>query len=156
MSARRRSTTPWTRPRAATPTARCRSTPGTVEILKAWRKAQLAERLAWGPAWVDSGRVFTREDGTPLRLGWISTRFVTLATRAELPPIRFHDLRHGTASMLLAAGQPPKVISELLGHATVAFTMDVYTEVAKELADAAAAAIAAYIPRRDRPGSSTS
>jgi integrase len=50
--------------------------------------------------------------------------------------------------MLLAAGQPPKVISEVLGHSTVAFTMDVYTEVAGELADAAASAIAAYIPRR--------
>jgi integrase len=52
--------------------------------------------------------------------------------------------------MLLAARQPPKVISELLGHATVSFTMDVYTEVAEELADAAAAAIAQYIPRRKR------
>jgi integrase len=122
--------------------------PGTGEILKAWRKAQLAERIAWGPAWADTGRAFTREDGTPLRPGWISTRFVTLAGRAGLPPIRFHDLRHGTASMLLATKQPPKVISELLGHATVAFTMDVYTEVAEELADAAAAAIAAYIPRQ--------
>jgi integrase len=50
--------------------------------------------------------------------------------------------------MLLAAGQPPKVISEVLGHSTVAFTMDVYTEVAGELADAAASAIAAFIPRR--------
>lgn len=126
--------------------------PGTVEVLKVWRKVQLAERIAWGPAWVDTGRVFTREDGTPLRPGWISTRFGTLAARAGLPPIRFHDLRHGTASMLLAARQPPKVISELLGHATVAFTMDVYTEVAEELADAAAAAIAAYIPRRNMPG----
>jgi integrase len=124
---------------------------GTVEVLKVWRKTQLAERMAWGPAWTDSGRVFTREDGTPLRPGWISTRFVTLAARAGLPPIRFHDLRHGTASMLLAAGQPAKVISELLGHATVAFTMDVYTEVAEELADAAAAAIAAYIPRSSTP-----
>jgi hypothetical protein len=50
--------------------------------------------------------------------------------------------------MLLAAGQPPKVISETLGHSTVAFTMDVYTEVAGELAEAAAVAIAAFIPRR--------
>jgi integrase len=53
--------------------------------------------------------------------------------------------------MLLAAGQPPKVISEQLGHATVAFTMDVYTEVADELADAAAAALAALTPRAAHP-----
>jgi len=123
--------------------------PGTAAVLGAWRKAQLAERIAWGPAWTDSGRVFTREDGAPLRPGWISQRFGALTSRAGLPPIRFHDLRHGTATMLLAAGQPIKVISEILGHATSAFTADVYTEVAEELADAAAAAIAAYIPRRN-------
>jgi integrase len=120
----------------------------TADALKAWRKAQLAERLAWGEAWTDSGRVFTREDGTPLRPGWVSTRFDTLVERAGLPPITLHGLRHGAATMLLAAGQPPKVISEVLGHSTVSFTMDVYTEVAEELADSAASAIAAYIPRR--------
>jgi integrase len=124
---------------------------GTVAVLAAWRRAQLAERIAWGPGWTDTGRVFTREDGTALRPGWISQRFGTLAARADLPPIRFHDLRHGTATMLLAAGQPPKVISEALGHATVAFTMDVYTEVAEALADAAAEALAAFIPRSNAP-----
>jgi len=126
----------------------------TAAVLRTWRKAQLAERLAWDGAWTDSGRVFTREDGTPLRPAWVSVRFGTLAARAGLPPIRFHDLRHGAASMLLAAGVEPKVIAQMLGHATVAFTMDVYTEVAEELAEAAAAAIAAFIPRRGQPGRS--
>ena len=125
---------------------------GSATVLAAWRKAQLAERLAWDGVWTDSGRVFTREDGTPLRPAWISVRFGALAARAGLPPIRFHDLRHGAASMLLAAGVEPKVISQMLGHATVAFTMDVYTEVAEELAEAAAEAIAAFIPRRGQPG----
>ena len=124
---------------------------GTAAVLRAWRKTQLAERVAWGPAWTDTGRVFTREDGTALRPAWISVRFGTLSARAGLPPIRFHDLRHGTATMLLAAGQPIKVISEILGHATSAFTADVYTEVAEELADAAASAIAAFVPRRNQP-----
>ena len=128
---------------------------GTATVLREWRKEQLAERLAWDGAWTDSGRVFTREDGTPLRPAWISVRFGTLASRAGLPPIRFHDLRHGAASMLLAAGVEPKVISQMLGHATVAFTMDVYTEVAEDLAEAAAAAIAAFIPRRGQPGVSS-
>jgi hypothetical protein len=115
----------------------------------------LAEGTARGAArlgreWTDSGRVFTREDGTPLRPAWISVRFDALATRAGLPPITLHGLRHGAATMLLAAGQPPKVVSEILGHATTGFTMDVYTEVAEELADAAAEALSAYIPRAPR------
>jgi integrase len=124
---------------------------GTADVLRAWQERQLFERLEWDAAWQDSGRVLTRENGAPLRRGWASEHFKAMVRKAGLPPVRFHDLRHGTATMLLAAGQPIKVISEILGHATSAFTADVYTEVAQELADSAAAAIAAYIPRRDRP-----
>ncbi|MEU6033930.1 tyrosine-type recombinase/integrase [Actinomadura sp. NPDC047616] len=65
-----------------------------------------------------------------------------------LPPIRFHDLRHGAATMLLAAGVDLKVVSEILGHATMAFTGDVYAVVAENLAEDAAATIAAFVPRR--------
>lgn len=53
--------------------------------------------------------------------------------------------------MLLAAGSPPKVISEVLGNATVAFTMEIHTEVAEEPAEAAASSIEAFVPRRQRP-----
>jgi integrase len=56
--------------------------------------------------------------------------------------------RHGAATMLIAAGQPIKVVSAILGHSTSAFTMDVYAVVAEELGEAAAAAIAAFVPRR--------
>jgi integrase len=80
----------------------------------------------------------------------VSERFGTLSARAGLPPVTFHGLRHGAATMLLAAGQPIKVISEILGHATSAFTADAYTEVAEELAEAAADAIAAYVPRQSK------
>ena len=63
-----------------------------------------------------------------------------------------HDMRHCAATVVLAAGQSIKVISEILGHATSAFTADVYIEVVEQLADSVAAAVAAYIPRRDKPG----
>jgi integrase len=95
---------------------------GTADVQKALRSLQRSERLSWGPAWTDTGRVFTREDGTLVRPGWVSERFGTLAPRAGLPPVRFHDLRHGAASMQLAAGTPMKVVSEMLSHATMSFT----------------------------------
>jgi integrase len=119
--------------------------PSTAEVLKAWRTAQRKERMAWGPGWQDSGRVFTREDGSPLRAEWVSEHFGTLARRAGLPPIRFHDLRHAASTAELAAGIAPKVVSERRGHATVAFTMDVYTNVVREQQAAAATASADYM-----------
>jgi integrase len=117
-------------------------------VLKKWRERQLFEALEWDDGWQDSGRLFVKEDGSPLRAGHISEHLELLIAKAGLPPVRFHDLRHGAASMLVAAGQPIKVVSEILGHATSAFTADVYVTVAEELNEAAATAIASFIPRR--------
>jgi len=120
----------------------------TAALLRAWRKRQLRERMAWGGAWTDSGLVFTREDGAPLRPGHISEHFGLLVRKAGLPPVRFHDLRHGSATLSLAAGVDIKVVQEMLGHATSAFTRDVYTSVVPEIATAAAEAVTAIVPRR--------
>ena len=119
--------------------------------LRAWRKTQLAERLAWGEAWTDTGLVFTREDGTPVPGQWISVRFETLAFRAGLPPVRFHDLRHGAASQYKAAGVDTKYISAMLGHARTSFTDDVYVTLFPDVARAAAEAAASVIPARTLP-----
>jgi integrase len=67
-----------------------------------------------------------------------------------LPPIRFHDLRHGAATMVHAAGVSIKGVSEILGHASESFTADVYAVVADELADDTAVKIAAFVPCRPR------
>ena len=123
---------------------------GTAGVLKAWRDDQSFEALKWGEAWTDSGRVFTDEFGKPLRLAYVSEHFGVLHRKAGLPPVRFHDLRHGSASMLLAAGVDLKVVSETMGHSTVAFTADVYVTVAEELSEAAAVAIEAFVPRKAR------
>lgn len=156
----------------------------TADVLKTWRKQQLEERVAWGEAWTDSGRVFTREDGQALRPESVSQHFARLIRRygsirrhhadgwtreqivkrsrvsehevevalagPALPPVRLHDLRHGSATMLLAAGVDMKVVSEILGHSSAAFTSDVYAVVAEELAEDAAVKIAAFVPRRNR------
>ena len=66
-------------------------------------------------------------------------------------PITLHGLRHGAASILLALGKPPKVVSEILGHATVAFTMDGYTPVVEELQEQAAADLELFVHRRGTP-----
>jgi integrase len=84
----------------------------------------------------------------------VSEEAVKLAVNGEpLPPIRFHGLRHGAATLSLAAGVDMKVISETLGHSKSSFTSDVYTSVIPEVAQAAAEAVASIVPRsrqRDR------
>jgi integrase len=87
----------------------------TAAVLEAWQERQLFERLEWGDGWHDSGRVFIRQDGRPLRPGHISEHFAVLIGKAGRPPVRFHDLSHGAATMLIAAGQPVKVVSAILG-----------------------------------------
>jgi integrase len=96
---------------------------GTVAALRAHRRRQIPSRLQWGPGWVDSGKVFTREDGSALHPATVTDRFQTLAAAAKLPPIRLHDLRHGAASLMLAAGVAPKVVQETLGHSTITLTL---------------------------------
>jgi len=116
--------------------------------LRTWRERQDFDRLMWGPNWPDHDLVFTREDGTPVPAQWTSTRFEILAYRSGLPPVRFHDLRHGTASLLKAAGVDTKIISAILGHSRTSFTDSVYVSVFPEVSKAAAEAAAAVVPRR--------
>jgi integrase len=120
---------------------------GTVAALRAHRRRQLEERMASGSAWHNTGRVFTREDGSQLHPATIIDRFHALCTAADLPPIRLHDLRHGAASLMLAARVPVKVVQETLGHSTSALTLDTYTGVYTEVAAEAAEAAAALVPR---------
>lgn len=111
---------------------------GTVATLRAHRARQLEERLAWGEQWTDTGLVFTREDGTALHPQSLSRSFTRAAQRAEVAPIRFHDLRHTYASLALQGGVHPKVVSERLGHSSIAITLDTYSHVIPAMqADAA-------------------
>lgn len=117
----------------------------TADALERWFAQQMEEQLRWGDAWVDSGKAFTMEDGSPLRLEYVTERFNTLVERAGLPPIRLHDLRHVAATLLLAAGNDMKVVSEILGHASAAFTSDVYTSVLSEVKARAAVKLDDYL-----------
>jgi integrase len=98
-----------------------------------------------GACYQDSGLVFTWPDGSPIHPLRFSRWFEGHARRAGLPKIRLHDLRHSYASAALAAGVPAKVISERLGHATIAVTMDIYSHVLPGLDREAADSVARLI-----------
>jgi integrase len=117
----------------------------TVAALRAHRKAQAREKLALGPAYEDHGLVFCREDGVPIWAQSISRMFKRHASEAGLPSIRLHDVRHTAATLALQAGIHPKVVSERLGHATIAVTLDTYSHVVPGLQEDAAATLAALL-----------
>lgn len=129
----------------AVPLAEC-----VVGPLRAWRRKQAEERLKAGPSWEDTGLVFTDEHGWGVSGQWVSRRFATLAFKAGLPPVRFHDLRHGAASLMKAAGMETKFISEVLGHERASFTEDVYVLLFADAKKAGAEATAAMVPRARR------
>lgn len=119
--------------------------PVTVAALKSYRRSQAEEKLAWGPAYQDTGLVFTREDGGGVHPEALADRFAVLRKAAGLPPIRLHDLRHSYATAALSAGIPAKIVSERLGHASVGITLDTYSHVLPSMDDDAATKVANLI-----------
>ncbi|MDP9355416.1 MAG: site-specific integrase [Chloroflexota bacterium] len=100
-----------------------------VAALRRHRARQAERRLKLGAAWADAGLVFERGDGIMLTHQAVEERFKRRVARFGLREIRFHDLRHSTATLLLEMGVHPKIVSELLGHAGIAVTMDRYSHV---------------------------
>jgi integrase len=104
-------------------------------------RQELARRVA-GDLWQNrDGLVFTDELGRALTGTEVTRAFSTALARLGLPHVRFHDLRHGAASMMLAQGVPLKLVSEQLGHSTITITADVYAHVSREQRRDAADAI---------------
>lgn len=130
-------------------TARSRRTialdPETTRVLAAHKQRQAAERRSLGHGYVDRGLVFAQENGDPVHPDLFSQTFRRSVRRLGLPVIRLHDLRHTHATMGLEAGIPVKIISTRLGHATTAFTQDVYIHNVPALEESAAEQIADLI-----------
>jgi integrase len=103
------------------------------------------EKLKFGPGYQESGLVFTLEDGSPIHPVLFSQAFEGNVARAELTPIRFHDLRHTYATLALQAGIHVKVVSERLGHASVGFTLDIYSHAIPAMQEEAAETFAALV-----------
>ncbi len=95
-----------------------------MDAIREWRRLQLEERLAAGPGWKGGEWVLARASG-PVSPWALSTWWSGFAKRAGVDA-RLHDLRHTAATLMAAAGVPPRVLAEMLGHARASFTLDVY------------------------------
>lgn len=94
--------------------------------LKAQQERQRGHCAEWGPAYVESGYVFTQENGEPLNPELVTKRVAREVKASGLPKVTFHDLRHVAASLLIASGADVSLVSKYLGHSSVSVTSDVY------------------------------
>ena len=113
----------------------------TPEALRSQRVRQADQRRAAGSQWNEGGFVFTASTGRPLDHSNVQRNFRRIVRKARLPRMRFHDLRHSCASLLLAEGVSPRVVMETLGHSRISVTTDTYTHVMPALMREAAAAM---------------
>ena len=114
----------------------------TIKALRQQRQLQAEKRLDEGPAWdTDNDLVFRNVTGGPVNPDWFSRHFDKLVEQADVPRIRLHDLRHTNATLSLKAGVHPKVVSERLGHSSIAITLDLYSHVTPGISREAAATV---------------
>jgi integrase len=122
----------------------------TVAALRRHRQQQALERIDGGPSYQDSGFVFTGLRGDPMAPDRLTRTFRRLTVETGLPPIRLHDLRHGAATLALAAGVDLRVVQDMLGHCSIVLTADTYTSVLPDVARKAAEQVAALVLRAGR------
>ena len=98
-------------------------------LLEQHRIRQLEAKLLAASEWKEQDLIFCTSFGTPLNPNWVLERFKKLLQKAGLPAMRFHDMRHSIATILLSMGTHPKVVQELLGHNRIQQTVDTYSQV---------------------------
>ena len=117
-----------------------------MRTLRAVRTEQAQERLRAGSRWHQTGSVFVTEFGEPCEPRNALRAFKAAAKRARLPSsVGLHTLRHSAASVMMASGVPLKIVSDILGHASVAITGDIYGHVSPDVSREAAAKLAAAL-----------
>lgn len=119
-----------------------RLTQSAIKALRSHRKRQLEEKLRLAGLWQELGLVFPTQVSIPMDAdNLVSRSFEPLLKRAGLPRVRFHDLRHTFATVLLSGGIHPKVVQEMLGHANISQTMDTYSHGLPDMQDGAISAM---------------
>ncbi len=119
-----------------------RLTAGALRALRNHLSLQLGEMERMGSLYEPGGLIFATERGTVINPSNLRNRsFKPLLKRAGVPPIRFHDLRHTCATLLLSKDVNPKIVSELLGHASVSITLDIYSHLMPDMQEKASKAL---------------
>ena len=118
---------------------------GTGALLKEIRKHQLEDQLKAGSQWHQSGYVFTTEDGQPCDPRNALRALKAAATKAGMTGVGLHTLRHSAATAMLTNGVPLKVVSEILGHASIVITADIYGHVSPDVSREALATLSASL-----------
>lgn len=121
--------------------------PFVMGLLREQQRRQTEWRLKAGPAWEDSGLVFTNEAGGHLSHHTVYHNFKLVVASIGMPEVRFHDLRHSFAVASIRSGDDIKTVQGNLGHATAAFTLDVYGHVTEQMKQASAQRMEGYIKR---------
>lgn len=112
--------------------------PSLAILLREHRAKQEATRRLLGLDLLPGDLIFSQADGTPLRPNNVTRAFKVVARLVGITGVRFHDLRHTHATLMLRQGIHPKIVSERLGHSSVAITLDTYSHVLPGLQEAAA------------------
>jgi integrase len=121
----------------------------TMEALKVQRRDQLQRQLA-APAWAAHDLIFDRGDGNPLAQQTVATHHRLICERAGVRRCRLHDLRHCAATMMMRNGVSPKIVADILGHASIATTLDIYSHVSVDMQRSAVEGLADAMIRRKR------
>jgi len=133
-------------------TARSRRTvpipPETIAVLEEQQRVNDSDRAKAADLWQEQDLVFPTPVGRPRDMAYRSISFHTALERAGLPRLRLHDLRHTAATHLLTKHVHPKIVQDLLGHSTIAITLDTYSHVMPALAKEASGQMSSLVPRQ--------
>jgi integrase len=113
--------------------------PTTIGLLRDHERNQDNERVFAGDLWEENNMIFSTPHGKPIEPRNLLRIFKKLLKEASLPEIRFHDLRHTAASLMLQEGIHPKIVQERLGHSRISLTLDIYSHVLPAMQQEAAA-----------------
>ena len=126
---KRRGTCQFKEPKSAHSRRRLDLSPSLALFLRQYKIKRETECLSLGKPLCENDLVFSNANGSAMDPGTLTHNFARIARKAGLSGTRFHDLRHTFASLMLLAGIHPKIVSEMLGHSSVSFTLDTYSHV---------------------------